>query len=298
MYRIVGGCRPLYVLVENVSAIRTRGADRVIGDLESLGYTVAPPMVIGADDIGAPHKRKRAWFVARLGFDDDGRRFEYNYTERRFDVSDSDGFGRASEGRRRKTEDAFAASNFERLADRNRDGREQFGRQERVGEETGVEDAPAERGRRESGRENLRIMADPGSAGREERHAPALAARAGHGAGSDAARWPARPGQPQHEWEPPRLIESRDAEFQMGRNAHELPGGLDGSFIRRLADRVHRSPDAVAEWWKKNQMIEYRAWNRCALKAAGNSVVPAVVEVIGRAILRTEMEMRNERHQI
>jgi len=63
MRRIIDTVRPRWIVAENVPAIRTRGADRVIGDLEALGYAVWP-LVVGADDVGAPHRRKRVFFVA------------------------------------------------------------------------------------------------------------------------------------------------------------------------------------------------------------------------------------------
>ena len=47
MFRIVCDVRPRWVLAENVPALRTRGADRVLGDLESAGY-VCWPLVVGA----------------------------------------------------------------------------------------------------------------------------------------------------------------------------------------------------------------------------------------------------------
>jgi len=63
--RIVGEVRPRWVALENSSNLRTRGADRVLGELEALGYT-CEAFVVGADDIGADHERKRSWIV---GFD-------------------------------------------------------------------------------------------------------------------------------------------------------------------------------------------------------------------------------------
>lgn len=64
--RIFAVARPTWLLAENVAALRTRGADRVIEELEAIGYTVLDPVVVGADDIGATHRRKRVWIVARL----------------------------------------------------------------------------------------------------------------------------------------------------------------------------------------------------------------------------------------
>lgn len=61
--RLVRELRPRWVVAENVPALRTRGYDRVHDDLEAAGYTVQA-FVVGADDIGAPHRRKRVWIIA------------------------------------------------------------------------------------------------------------------------------------------------------------------------------------------------------------------------------------------
>lgn len=61
--RLIRELRPRWVVAENVPALRTRGYDRVADDLEAAGYTVQA-FVVGADDIGAPHRRKRVWIVA------------------------------------------------------------------------------------------------------------------------------------------------------------------------------------------------------------------------------------------
>jgi DNA (cytosine-5)-methyltransferase 1 len=51
------------VLVENSAALRTKGADVVLGGLVEAGYTCWP-LVVGACAIGAPHERKRVFIVA------------------------------------------------------------------------------------------------------------------------------------------------------------------------------------------------------------------------------------------
>ena len=61
--RIIGEGRPCWVALENSANLRTRGADRVIVALEAIGYT-AWAFVVGADDIGANHERKRSWIIA------------------------------------------------------------------------------------------------------------------------------------------------------------------------------------------------------------------------------------------
>ena len=80
---------------------------------------------------------------------------------------------------------------------------------------------------------------------------------AGRGSeGRTAARWPSPPGHEQHGWEPPRVLR-----FERG-----VGSDSDGS-SRRLA-----------------------RWNRAALKALGNCVVPQVAEVIGRMIVQAHGE--------
>lgn len=60
--RIVQEAEPLFVLAENVPALRTRGIDRVLESLEETGYT-AEAFVVGAGNAGAPHIRKRVLVV-------------------------------------------------------------------------------------------------------------------------------------------------------------------------------------------------------------------------------------------
>jgi len=61
--RLIGELRPQFVIVENVSALLSRGLDRVLGDLASLGYD-AEWHCIPASAVGAPHRRDRIWIVA------------------------------------------------------------------------------------------------------------------------------------------------------------------------------------------------------------------------------------------
>jgi site-specific DNA-cytosine methylase len=60
--RIVGECRPVWGCFENAASLRVRGADRIIGALEAIGYSVWP-FVVSARNIGAEHHRSRAWFL-------------------------------------------------------------------------------------------------------------------------------------------------------------------------------------------------------------------------------------------
>jgi DNA (cytosine-5)-methyltransferase 1 len=63
MYRVITEFLPRWLLVENVAALRTNGADTVLNDLERIGYTCWP-IVVGAWAVGLPHVRNRVWVVA------------------------------------------------------------------------------------------------------------------------------------------------------------------------------------------------------------------------------------------
>lgn len=72
MARIIGEVRPQYVFVENSPILTSRGLGRVLGDLAEMGFD-AEWGVLGASDVGAPHKRERIWIVANAR---SGRRSE------------------------------------------------------------------------------------------------------------------------------------------------------------------------------------------------------------------------------
>lgn len=63
MFRIVCEVRPRFVFVENSPMLVSRGLSVVLGDLAGAGYD-ACWCVLGADDVGAPHVRKRLWLLA------------------------------------------------------------------------------------------------------------------------------------------------------------------------------------------------------------------------------------------
>lgn len=60
--RIIGEVRPRWVALENSANLRTRGADRVLGELEGQGYACWA-VVVGGDTVGANHERKRSWVI-------------------------------------------------------------------------------------------------------------------------------------------------------------------------------------------------------------------------------------------
>lgn len=63
MFRVIGETRPAWVLGENVPGIISMELDRVLDDLESIGYA-AWPIGIPACAVDAKHRRERVWIVA------------------------------------------------------------------------------------------------------------------------------------------------------------------------------------------------------------------------------------------
>ena len=61
--RLIEEIQPRFVFAENSPLLRTRGLGVVLEDLASLGYN-ARWGIIGAGDVGAPHKRDRMWVLA------------------------------------------------------------------------------------------------------------------------------------------------------------------------------------------------------------------------------------------
>jgi len=61
--RLIEEIKPRYAIVENVSALRSRGLDQVLREISEIGYD-AEWHCITASSIGAPHRRDRIWIVA------------------------------------------------------------------------------------------------------------------------------------------------------------------------------------------------------------------------------------------
>ena len=72
MARVVSEVQPRYVFVENSPMLVTRGLDRVLADLTSLGYDTKWT-VMGCSQFGAKHQRDRIWIV---GNSNDKSRFQ------------------------------------------------------------------------------------------------------------------------------------------------------------------------------------------------------------------------------
>jgi len=61
--RLIKEINPRYAIIENVSALRSRGLEEVLGSLSEVGYD-AEWHCIPASAVGAPHRRDRVWIIA------------------------------------------------------------------------------------------------------------------------------------------------------------------------------------------------------------------------------------------
>jgi DNA (cytosine-5)-methyltransferase 1 len=106
MARIVGEVRPSFVFVENSPLLVGRGLAVVLGDLAEMGFD-ARWCVLGANAVGAPHKRERIWIVAHAaGIGHRKRRMSGN-------VPDTDG----EQEREMRTVTSCASQRSENMAD-------------------------------------------------------------------------------------------------------------------------------------------------------------------------------------
>jgi DNA (cytosine-5)-methyltransferase 1 len=203
--RLIGEIRPRIVLLENVAAITTLGGTQVIADLTTLGYS-AEWGIIPASAVGAPHRRERWFCVAypmsqRWGSSWHGQEYSndldridssYQFSGRSIELgisSHSPSVGNSEcqrwEGitQRQIQQSEIFAAGCENVDNPLCSG---FDRQPR-----GRAIAISTDG----------YQPDAGAA-------QSILGRAVNGLSRqlDGVRWPARPNEPQHDWEAPRTV--------------------------------------------------------------------------------------------
>jgi len=280
--------RPDWLLLENVPAILGRGLDRVLDELAGAGYTCWP-VVMGAWSVGAPHKRDRVWIVGKLDHANGQRTECLGHVQRRPGAattahplscgpSEKPTLANPQLDARREQEPGREEDQGTPAGGTGQGGGSDFATDDdwldnilSLGGTVPIEaelqaykpmaDAPrgrlgADRGARDAGHadERSETLADAERTelGRGTRQEP-QAQRRGNRPAIDGYRWPSRPGEPQFDWEPPRLL-TRGLELGVG----SVPSGLPARLVRCA--------------------------NKDALKAYGNSIVPQVAAEILRWI--------------
>lgn len=253
--RIIGKIRPRYVVVENVSALLTRGMGDVLGTLASLGYD-AEWHVIPASAVGAPHRRDRVWIIGvRVRNDIEANSScSDSYCVRSYQ-SDINIIG---ESELRNEQDGIAGSLCGDVSDAN-DKSEPNVPVHDVSRhcvpESEASDVAYSNGWRQQERGKLHCQQD-------KRHADASQRNNACGCRQD-------------------VPDADCAECQQQRRPQS---------IRSEQPAIERS-----SWWKSEPDVGRVAHGIPSrvdrLRCLGNAVVPQVVEVIGRAILDAEARM-------
>jgi site-specific DNA-cytosine methylase len=257
MFRIIREFRPLWVFIENVPALRTRGADRVLADLEGEGYSCRSS-VVGACHAGATHERKRVYIVAYRSRDREAwtasatRTLGERNRECSTEGSRANSFGVSGNMRsaksKRETKGGTAASGTgdSRVIDVAhyiQVGREKRSRDSKYKTRTGS-------GRSESTVEGA--VAESSLTRLSERRTSQIGPGAKKSMSSGlGSPFPSPPGREQHPGERPRLVK-----FGVG-------GSDDGISVRL-----------------------FKLANMEALAGYGNAVVPQVVQAFGESIIR------------
>jgi DNA (cytosine-5)-methyltransferase 1 len=108
-FRLIEELRPRYALIENVSALRARGLETILGQLASIGFD-AQWHCIPACAVGAPHRRDRIWIVAT----DAERDFLRQQSGRRSGANGSGATQLAEHGEERFVADADLNARYKR----------------------------------------------------------------------------------------------------------------------------------------------------------------------------------------
>ena len=326
--RLVGECRPRWFAFENSANLRTRGADRLLLLLETLGYA-CEPCVVAAENVGANHVRKRSWLI---GYDPE--QLAYAAHQRRGAwPGDVQGPGREADGH--EPADNDAPGGIEQAADPDGDGRDDGRSRGRRGIDISAADDPGDApeigcGQGRPGRRAQPVAGpceppcgDDADASEAERRAQVE--RAGDRDGTPGER---REGANRHAepaascgGNPPDADEAGqpDGRLESGLRPQEIADDgrgdgrrHDGSRARQMGGRPRAGGDAAEPWADWNGGLAYHLWlddglsawvadTRIALggprgtaaaslivEAFGDAVLPQIPEAIARAILRTE----------
>lgn len=182
--RLIGDLRPRVVLLENVPGILTLGGPTVIADLAKMGY-VGHWGTLSAADAGAPHRRERWFCVAYAISDGNG----------------IDGAGQALHHRKRNGSPHEQRRVIKQLGSvahgQSMDNAKKSGLPNR---QRPTKSTHYSQDRKGLGRHGLKRSGAGSTKPRLGRDAHGLSAGLGR------HQWPARPGQPQFAYEPPRVV--------------------------------------------------------------------------------------------
>ncbi len=220
MYRLICDLRPDDIVVENVGALVNRGLSTVLGNLAQAGYD-AQWRCLRASDFGAPHQRERIFIVAYPACN--AWQLQQSQWENIRNKPTINGPSRLTlahsteQGLQERRSSRFTTSETQAAAGMDTEP-------ERC-QECDIATISGDQRRDSRYVETYRLSGQSQSIlGRD-------ASRLSHWL--DRYRWPAGPGQPQHEWEPPRVI---------GKQAHRVARlkALGNAIVPQCAEYIAR----------------------------------------------------------
>lgn len=258
--RIIAAVEPLWCFFENVPGHLSLGFPDVYCSLRDMGYKVEAGLFTAAE-CGAPHKRERLFILAHrqgkrnLPIQQQRQRSGVKSSGEAMADAGSPESGRLSGCQRQENPTIRAAGELANCTSERRRTRgakpKGFGGEASLINGGELADAAAQR------------VQGPEPAG------PTLSRRPPDEQGT---QWPARPGQPQYEWEEPRVV--GDAEYtrqRRSRRAAQRFGDRSELCAEKAQSRVGRAVDGTA--------------NRVdRLRLLGNGVVPQQAEKAFRAL--------------
>lgn len=113
-------------------------------------------------------------------------------------------------------------------------------------------------------------------------------------AGSCGDVWPSRPGEPQHDWEPPRVVGNADhgrlTPSIYSRSSEETDRGGQGDIEQAESGQTQpslgRDPHGLADWVDYAELYTTCDNRTDELRLLGNGVVPATAERAFRTLLK------------
>lgn len=291
MYRVIDLVRPRWVIAENVPRLRTLGADAVLESLEGIGYTCWP-IVVGADDIGAPHRRKRVFIIARLADQHDRGRRTLRPPQTRQGIDADRGHDGLADihGVRPPTAGEVDSKlrpvqGVDCVADTDREGPGRNGierdRPNTDRSHAGLAHAPDDHGGQGIGGQEEGAGAG-GSGGRGP-------ASGGRGL-ADAVGGPGEFGTTIEGREPERRAAVRGRVYVFPPRPDDYAGWAGVLRVRPDLAPAQAEPGVCRVADGVPRKLARRHW-RAQLRGFGNAVVPAVGEVIGEGINRTEAQL-------
>ncbi len=253
--------RPRFCFFENVEGHISLGLREVIGELEEIGYQTAWG-IFSAREVGAPHQRKRVFILAHSSsHGHDGWPIQDGVCGRSVSQLPQPLQGGCAEV---WSEVEGRSNNACELADSQCAGLERLYNWHTPSEQTEF------------------VGADAWASG-------------------ERSAWPSRPGQPQHGWEPPRVVgnseseqsSSRDHRGQQGSLGEQEQvqlGGGDCGALREINGQAQPplggNPDGTSDWMDYAELYTTCDNRTDELRLLGNGVVPATAERAFRTLIK------------